>query len=140
MCLLASILDHSVTQTVCRVEIGPDSLFVQADGGVPAWVGLEYMAQCVAAHGGLLARARGEPVKVGFLIGCRRLEFLTPGYRVGQSLIAVARHVWGQGELASFACRLADARGGAVLVEGQLSVVLPDTLDAVRQDARASGK
>lgn len=136
MRLLACILDHSATETVCRVEIDPDSLFVEADGSVPAWVGLEYMAQCAAAHAGLRARERGEPAKVGFLIGCRRLEFRTRGYRVGQSLTAVARHVWGQSELASFACRLEDARSGAVLLEGQLSVMLPNTLDAFRQDTR----
>ena len=41
------------------------------DAGVPAWAGVEYMAQTIAAHAGVEARARGEPPAIGFLLGTR---------------------------------------------------------------------
>ena len=39
--------------------------------GVPAWVGVEYMAQAIAAWAGARALARGEPARPGFLLGTR---------------------------------------------------------------------
>jgi predicted hotdog family 3-hydroxylacyl-ACP dehydratase len=129
MILLSRILAHSDTQTACAVDIGPDALFMDRGGRVPAWVGVEYLAQCVAAHAGLCARARGEPVKVGLLIGARRLELHAPGFAVGQTLTAQATHVWGAHESASFQCRLLDAATEVVLVEGHLSVFQPESLE-----------
>jgi 3-oxoacyl-[acyl-carrier-protein] synthase I len=129
MVLLSHVLEHSRTHTACAVEIGPDAPFLEPGGSVPAWIGIEYMAQCVAAHAGLRSRARGEPAKIGFLIGSRRVEFLTDGFRVGQTLVAEATHTWGESESAAFACRLLDRASGALLVEGSLSVFLPPTLD-----------
>ena len=85
MVLLSRILEHSEQHTVCAVDIRIDAPFVEPAGTVPAWIGLEYMAQCVAAHAGLRARAHGEPVRTGFLIGSRRIDVRTSGFPVGQT-------------------------------------------------------
>lgn len=39
---------------------------------------LEYGAQAMAVHGGLLAEEAGEPIAGGFLAGARNLRFLRP--------------------------------------------------------------
>ena len=131
MMLLSSVLEHSEDETVCAVEVAADTLFVEASGTVPAVMGVEYMAQSVAAHAGLRAWARGEPARVGFLIGSRRLDFRTrSGFRVGQRLVVRVSHVWGEEEYAMFACRLIDVASQATLVEGNLNVFLPRSLDA----------
>src|SRR5207245_182029 len=57
MILLTRILAHAEKRTTCAVEISSASAFLDGQGGVPAWVALEYMAQCIAAHGGLRGRA-----------------------------------------------------------------------------------
>ena len=44
---------------VARVRVPDHGLFVGVDG-VPAWVGIEYMAQAVAAWSGARARCRGS--------------------------------------------------------------------------------
>ena len=134
MVLLSRVLEHSVERTVCSVEIDVDAPFLEPTGLVPAWIAVEYMAQCVAAHAGLCARAKGEPVKIGFLIGSRRLEFRTDGFRVGQVLAVEATHVWGESESALFACRLLAHGSGAPLVEGNLNVFLPDSLEQFLAD------
>src|SRR5216117_2656546 len=56
MVLLTRIVGHTEERTTCAVEFSTASPFYDGQGGVPAWVALEYMAQCVAAHGGLRAR------------------------------------------------------------------------------------
>ena len=71
--------------TVC---IGEDSMFFEPPHGVPGYVGLEYIAQTIAAHGGLRARAVGEPVRIGFLLGTRR-------YDCGNGLLFIGLEVGG---------------------------------------------
>jgi predicted hotdog family 3-hydroxylacyl-ACP dehydratase len=53
-----------------RVELGKP--FFEEGIGVPAWVGLEYMAQSIAALSGLKAKTADEDIPLGLLIGCRR--------------------------------------------------------------------
>jgi len=122
MVLLTRIVAHTDRRTTCIVEISPASTFADADGAVPAWVGVEYMAQCVAAHGGLRARAAGDPVTPGFLLGSRSIALHADHFRPGQRLEVEAAHVWGEHDFFSFACAVRDAQTGATLVEGTLAV------------------
>ena len=65
-----------------EVTIRPDSLF--CDGAkVDAWVGVEYMAQAVAAFAGAEAAAAGRAVKTGFLLGTRSYECRVSSFPVG---------------------------------------------------------
>ena len=130
MRLLSSVLEHSEHRTVCAVEVGTDSPFLTGDGGVPVFVGVEYLAQGVAAHAGLRGWVKGEPPRVGFLIGSRRLDVRGHAdFRVGQRLIVEVVRAWGEEELAMFSCRLVDADSQVVVLEGTLSVVQPRSLE-----------
>jgi predicted hotdog family 3-hydroxylacyl-ACP dehydratase len=122
MVLLSRIVRHADDQTVCAVDVSPASAFHVPGHGVPAWVGVEYMAQCIAAHGGLRARATREPVPVGVLLGSRAIEFHVDGFATGRRLHVDARRVWGRSELFAFACAVTDAATGAPLVAGSLTV------------------
>ena len=122
MVLLSRVLAHTETDTTCIAEIGRDTMFADADGGVPAWAALEYMAQCIAAHGGLRARAAGDPVVPGVLLGTRSLVTHVPRFAAGQRLRITATHVWGEHDFFSFACTVRDEATGTMLVEGTLTV------------------
>ena len=70
MCLLDRVIDAGDEHLVAEVTIRADDLF--ADGGaVGAWVGIEYMAQAVAAWAGWRARVQGGAPKIGLLLGTR---------------------------------------------------------------------
>jgi len=129
MLLLSRVLEHRLDRTVCAVEVGPNTPFVNADGKVPPWIGVEYMAQCVAAHAGLQARANGGAPRLGVIVGSRRLDFRTDAFHVRQHLIVDARKSWGDKDAAVFTCHLIDAATGACLVEGSLNVVLSQSGD-----------
>lgn len=124
MVLVDRIVSHDATQTVCALDITSFTPFL-CDGVVPAWVGVEYMAQCVAAHAGLLAHARGETVRPGLLIGARSVDFHVDGFTVGQTIVVHGVHVWGERTLASFECTLTDDRSQRRLARGVLSVYSP---------------
>jgi predicted hotdog family 3-hydroxylacyl-ACP dehydratase len=132
MVFLERLLAGEGKRTVCRVRIDDLPLFRDPGGSLPAWAGLEAMAQTIAAHGGLEARRQGAAPKVGFLLGCRRLqiraECLSPG--VGYGVAAV--QVWG-GEkgLVSFDCELFELQGSRRLLAGRINAYLPEDLDAV---------
>ena len=80
--------------------------------GVPAWVGVEYMAQAVACWAGCQARGRGEPPPIGFLLGTRRYECAVPLFSSGLHLrVEARREILGENGLGVFACRILAADG-----------------------------
>jgi predicted hotdog family 3-hydroxylacyl-ACP dehydratase len=119
MLLLDRVLSYSTDSVSCEVAIRVDSPFVR-DGVVPAVVGLEYMAQCVAAYAGLSAREKNETPRIGFLLGSRDVRIDVDGFPVGDRLVIEARRTWGENDLGSFVCKV--RRGDDVLVHGSLTV------------------
>ncbi len=126
MVLLARVVSHAGDETVCAAQIGDDVLLATPEGDVPAWMGLEYMAQCIAAHAGLVGRASGEPPRVGFLLGARLVTFHARCYRRGQRLAVRAHRLWGGPRgMVAFDCDVTDAETGTVLAEGRLNCFMP---------------
>jgi len=123
MRLLERVEAHDEERTVCRARADASALFRSADGSVPAWVGIEYMAQCAAVHGGLAARARGEAPGPGLFVGSRRLSFRCASFAPGAELRVTARHAAGRGDALAFDCTVEDLAGGPPLVEGRLNVL-----------------
>jgi predicted hotdog family 3-hydroxylacyl-ACP dehydratase len=135
MMLLDVVLAHAADDTTCVVTIREDSPLREPGGPVPGWVGLEYMAQCVAAHAGLIEHAAGRTPTIGLLIGARGVTFHAHGYLPGQVLHVSARRIWGEGRLGAFACSIRDSRTDALLADGTLNAYLaghPD--DAARRE------
>ena len=110
--------DHSMT---VKTTVRDDGLF--GDGQtIPAWVGVEYMAQAVAAQGGMMCYLANRPIDVGFLVGTRRYMSNVPSFQVGTPLtIRVERLVGDQG-LCVFSCQIS-AEG--IDVSAKLNVYLP---------------
>jgi predicted hotdog family 3-hydroxylacyl-ACP dehydratase len=109
------LLDRVVTadeESLCaEVRVREDSLFC-LDGAVGGWVGLEYMAQAIGAYAGYRARLRGEPVRIGYLLGTRHYECKLPSFASGSLLkIYVTRLFQSDEGLASFNCHIDDENG-----------------------------
>jgi predicted hotdog family 3-hydroxylacyl-ACP dehydratase len=108
-----------------RVEaiVRREGVFVTEEG-LPAWVGIELMAQAVAAWAGLRSREAQEPVRLGFLLGTRRFECSRPLFPVGARLEIEARRelVAGNG-LAVFVCTI--ELEGQVVARANLNAFQP---------------
>jgi predicted hotdog family 3-hydroxylacyl-ACP dehydratase len=122
--LLDRVLARDAGGMTVAVEIRADSLFMVAGQGVPAHVGLEYMAQTCGAFAGLEARASGEKVRLGYLLGSRRYRAARPWFVPGEQLEVTARLVLRDGPMAVFDCRIVSA--GAELATAQLTVFQPE--------------
>lgn len=127
MSLLSSIVDYGDDWLRAEVEITPDSMFADARG-VPAWIGLEYMAQTIAAYSGLLERRHGGEPKVGFLLGSRKYACNVEHFEFGQKLrTRVSPEVMGANGLNVFNCRL---EGDEVRASALVNVFQPGDVDA----------
>ncbi|MGH7887574.1 MAG: 3-hydroxylacyl-ACP dehydratase [Candidatus Binatia bacterium] len=120
MVLLDRVLAVDDESLCAEVRLREDSLFC-VDGAVGAWVGLEYMAQAIGAFAGYRARLRGEPVRIGYLLGTRHYDCQQPRFAVGSLLkIHVKRVLQSEDGLACFDCRIEDENG--TLASAQLTV------------------
>jgi predicted hotdog family 3-hydroxylacyl-ACP dehydratase len=70
------------------------------------------MAQAIGAWAGYTARRRGEPPKLGFLLGTRRYDCCRPIFLLGSRLrVNVHRVFQNENGLGSFECAIDDEEG-----------------------------
>lgn len=123
MLFVDKLLASNVDSVAVSAEIRATNLFADADG-VPTWVGIEYMAQAIAAWAGCKALARNEPARIGFLLGTRRYETRCQHFPIGAQLrVEATRELFGDNGLGMFSCRILD--GETVLASAQISVFEP---------------
>ncbi len=127
MLLLDRMVEAAETRAVCEVVIRADGPFC-GDAGVPTYVGIEFMAQTVAAYSGWQRRRAGLPIEIGFLLGTPQFQSFCDSFRVGQALHVEVTHVWGADQLARFAGVIKDAHTGVRLQQADLSVFKPTDL------------
>ena len=107
--------DAESKSLVARVTIDENQLFY-AEGGVPNWVAIEYMAQAAAALVGVHDKhlAPDRPVRPGLMLGTRRLDLRLARFEAGKTYRVVAENVFNDADAASFACRIEDEAGETV--------------------------
>ncbi|ODT37250.1 MAG: hypothetical protein ABS55_03785 [Lautropia sp. SCN 70-15] len=124
MRLIDRLLVVDEVHAVAEVDVPLDGLFVR-DGQVAAWVGIEYMAQTVAAWAGARARRYGGRPRVGFLLGSRRYSACCAAFAGGSTLRVEARcELIGDNGLGQFDCCIS-TQEGEVLATAMVSVFEP---------------
>lgn len=132
MSLLDTVESYSDKTLVSSVTIKEDSLFYE-ELGVPAWVGLEYMGQSIAAFGGVEARNEGRPVKIGFLVSSRRYESPQSHFKLGSKLIVFVEKVINNPYgLSVFNCSIT---WSDFVIQANLNVFLPDKVEEFLEGA-----
>ena len=126
------ILVHRVEERgddflVASVDLSRPTRFTDADGLVPAYVGLEYMAQTISAYMGAQARDRGLPVKLGFLLGCRKYSASQSHFPKNETVRVKIRVTLMDAEFGVFDCTIFTA-DNTELASAQLKAVQPDDL------------
>ena len=125
MVLIDDAIDAGDGWVLAGVRIGEDSLFYEPGAGMPAWIGIEYMAQTVAIYSGIQAKRAGEDVRVGLLLGTRKYQATTDYFRLGSYLKVYAHEEWNDGQMAIFDCRIEDE---VCLASARLNVFQPRDL------------
>jgi len=106
MLLLDGIQAVSEGDCLAELRVDPTAWYAEADGAMPAWLGLELMAQAAAAHSGWKNR-NAPAAKGGYLLGTRRYQSSLDRFP-GQALLKIHAHldyagVFGQ---SAFVCEI----------------------------------
>lgn len=137
MVLLERVLsvDH---ETLCaEVCLGPASMLA-GEQGVGTWVGIEYMAQAIAAHAGWLAQQCGEPVRVGMLLGARKYASSLSCFPLNCILkVHVQRILMADNGLGAFDCRIDIDGGAAGVATAIVTVFQPDDFNQFLKNGHA---
>ena len=87
-------------------QIKPDHILL-AGGMLPYTAFIELMAQAVGAYAGIQARKNARPVRLGFLLGTRKLEIFAQSVPIGTHLLATAHmSIQDAGGMGVFDCEL----------------------------------
>jgi predicted hotdog family 3-hydroxylacyl-ACP dehydratase len=133
MSLLTGIVDYGDDWLTAEVEITRQSTFAD-DRGVPAWIGLEYMAQSIAAYGGRGERQQGGTPKIGFLLGSRKYLCDADTFPFGQKLLVkVQVEMLAESGIHVFNCEL---RGQGLSASAVVNVFQPDDVEKFIENLR----
>lgn len=122
----AVLLDEIVRDSEDSIEaaalVTATHPFFVPNHGVPVWVGIEMMAQAVAAHAGLSGQRAGRGPRRGMLLGTRRYQGHAPWFAEGMRLYIRADREFGDnGGLAACECRI--TCGDDVLAEATIVIL-----------------
>lgn len=96
--------------------------FFVAGRGVPVWVGIELMAQAIAAHAGLAGQRAGRGPRRGMLLGTRHYQGHVAWFAEGSRLSIFAEQEFGHGGgLAACECRI--VCDGITLAEATIVII-----------------
>jgi predicted hotdog family 3-hydroxylacyl-ACP dehydratase len=129
MLLIDRILASSEGCTVVEAVLSSAGWYANADGTVPAWIGVELMAQAIAAHASLVAIASGKPPRRGVLLGTRAYTANVPAFPAGDGLTITARTFFQDAAsgLAAYHCTI--TRAETPLAEAEIKVYEPDDFE-----------
>lgn len=124
MLLLDRLVDCDELHGTAEVAISRRSSFYSPGQGVPAYVGVEYMAQAVAAFDGAQRRTAGAGPTIGFLLGTRQFQSTRSYFRDGERLTVRVKMIYRDGPMGSFDCTI--EVGGETCCTATLNVYRPE--------------
>ena len=134
MSLLSRIVGYGEGWLQAEVDVTRASMFAD-DRGVPAWIGMEYMAQTIAAYAGLQERKKGGVPKIGLLLGSRNYSSSTDYFAPGQTfLVKVALEMVAANGLNVFNCEL---EGKGTQATAVVNVFQPEDAEKFLEEALA---
>lgn len=133
MALIDRITEISEGYIECSVKTSDSKAFRDTQNRIPSWIGIELMAQSIGAYAGWTDKQEGKPVKVGFLLGSRKLTLHTDFFE-DETIYIQARLVFRNEELGSFKCAILSENKKNILAEATVNVFQPDSIDQFLED------
>lgn len=134
MSLLTRVVNYGDDWLEAEVDVLEGSMFVEGQG-VPSWVGIEYMAQAVAAFAGIQEKENGGKPKMGFLLGTRRYNIDAEWFPIGVTLaVKVVRDMVAENGLHVFQTTI---MAPEISASASLNVFQPDNAEQFIKESKA---
>lgn len=129
MILIDSLDSYDENTGVCSVTITPQSNFYNAGSqSVASHVGIEYMAQAIAAYANANQVDSGAKVEIGFLVSSRKYKIHCNRFALNSKLTVKVEKLYSEANgLSAFDCRIEEADN--LLVEAKINVFQPENPD-----------
>ncbi len=129
MVLIDKILEYGDGYGVAHVKVRSNSKFYEQDlNGIHSSIGLEWMAQTIAAIAGITALQNNRPVQIGFLLGSRKYEPTTSVFKLDQEYtIRIKQLFYEANGLGAFECSI--YQENELIAESKLNVFAPDNAE-----------
>lgn len=125
MLLLSEVSDIGDEFAEAIVELDGSCCFSTADGSVPAWLGIEYMAQTIGLFAGFQAKANNRPNNIGFLLGSHKYTAYSDSFAKGSRLLIRAeRKLHDANNLVMFDCTI--HLDGNLQAQADVKAIQPD--------------
>ncbi len=122
MSLINKVISFDDNSLTSQVYITKNSEFLNENNEVPAWIGIEYMAQTIAAWAGVHAIQKGKAIKPGYLLGTRKYTPYVSSFQLGSILNISIDRSYQSDELGVFDCQISSDQ---LLAEASLNVYQP---------------
>ena len=134
MLLIERVHDFGPSHVEVSTRVTQNHPLVEDPRGMPAWVGIELMAQAISVFSALERRAQGLGPRIGLLLGARNFEARTPYFRVGAKLSVRATLAWRDATgLGVFECTIRERE--TLLAQGQVKGYMPEDIDRFLRSA-----
>lgn len=134
MLLIDRLLEFSHESLIAEYSPKADAWYADTEGNMPAWIGLELMAQAVAAHVGVLKLNEKKPQKNGVLVGTRRYSAAVPIFTANMPMQIHATIFYQDiSGIAAYDCSIKN--GDTLLAEATLKVFEPDNFQTFLQES-----
>ena len=110
-------------------SVDPQAWYADAQGAMPAWLGIELMAQAIATHVGLIAMRAGGRARPGVLLGASRYEARVPSFAADAHLRIEAKELL-KSEQGHGAYECSIASGDRCLAQAVIKVFQPTDFQA----------
>jgi len=142
MLLLSRVKGYNIKERTIEAEyhITEDCLFYDsAIAGVPAWVGLEFIAQAVSAFSGIEDRENGIPPRMGFILSVSAMRIGLPFFGIGSTAQIKAKEIDCVDSVSTFEGEI--FLDGRKVLEGKLTVMEAndEKVRALKEGPNASG-
>jgi len=134
MLMLESVRSADETGIEASAAVPASAWYLDEDGSMPSWIGLELMAQAAAALAGLNGKKASRPPRPGVLLGTRAYRASVARFPRGARLVIAARLADAdESGFATYDCAIRGPDG--TLAEATLKVLAPADFGAFIQSA-----
>jgi predicted hotdog family 3-hydroxylacyl-ACP dehydratase len=130
MLLLSRVVasDTREKTLTAEIDITQNSMFYNSEiKQIPVWVGMEYMAQSIAALSGIYAIENNQKPNIGFVLGARNYQCFVTGFNLGETITVKIKELFLDSELGSFSCEI--FLGDKLIAKTELNVFQPKSVE-----------
>jgi predicted hotdog family 3-hydroxylacyl-ACP dehydratase len=140
MVLLERVLNVGEDSAQCAVTVSREGVlapFLDQQGDLPSWFGIELMAQTIGVWSGWHGGQVGQIPQLGMLLGGRGIRCELGAFPAGSELVVTVKQLLADDKIASFECDI--SMNNVCVARGRLNTYQPDEKEIIQLTTLGGG-